>query len=673
MFKRIALVVALFAATVVTIPHFERARAAFTIFQAAGVGASPPSLIFQGDSTKSISSITPSISCLQTGTLQTPAFIQCSASGTTASGSSNPFIDLQYVWTDNNPSPDTFTLPTIGTRSASKQNGPEYVQVFRAAGTYTITLTVSGCTSGHPATRYMGGGGACNGNAITTSTVTQTVTVVAWSGTELFFNTATGNDSNACTSSAPCLTPNRCSALIQAGNNIACNFDCGQTFNGDTGSGLTLTNSGANVSHARIVAGGPDCPGANPVISISSTANQCLTLTQNGAGNTFNDLVMSSINCTISGTATSVEGIGITGNNSATGSIQNIFLDQIAINDTLDIDGYIGVNTEKGSTSILSPFQGLVLWKVSTTTPVSALTTETGILGGAIFYAVVGGTQQGSGAFDPVRSHQIYMHCGGHCVARWVNTGPTCTPFPGCTPTRDLCVKASYDPSENGDGSTFTSSFWLITENYCESVAAISGPGNNNNDPTESTIDQYIAQQNVGFEISGGVFPAAGVNVTMRDNWLCLTGPNSIGVPLGQAFSGSADSAAEDSVLISNVYRNLYDSNVAVGSTPNLAIQYDENSPDTWTNPQRDFDNILETDNAAGVLVNIPSSNFTSIGSFVDFNTYFAPNATGDFLQNAGNGVSFAAWQALTWDVHGAVANPGFSSPSTCGFGAWPY
>ena len=633
-----------------------------------------PSTIFQGDSTKSISSITPSITCLQSGTLQTPAFIQCSASGTTATGSSNPYIDLQYVWTDNNSGSDSFTLPSpIGTRSSSLQNGPEYVQVFRTAGTFTVTLTVSGCTSGHPSTAYAGGGGACNGNSITTASTTKTVVVSTWSGTDYYFNASTGNDANVCSLGSPCQHPSKCATLIEGGSNIRCNFDCGQTFDGTTGNGLRLS-ANASYSHARVQAGGPDCPGANPIISLASGTNFCVGVQQNGAGGVKSDIVISSITCANSGTYSNSQYVFVAGNNSGGGSVNNVYLDNINAADSLDINSISPVNVAEDSGSVVSTFQGVVLWNVSSSTPVSATSTSTGIIGGAQqWYSIVGGTVQGSGAANSTLSHQIYMHCGGHCTARWVNTGPTCSGG-GCTPTRDSCVKTSYDQAD-GDGSAFTSSYWLVTENFCQSVTNLGGPGNNTLNAAVSTIDQYIQQQNVLSGIAQGSAPVTGQNMAVRDNWACLTGlsGNSPTGPQGSFFV-SANATGQTTVLASNVYRNLIYSNRSfAGTNHNPLATYYIQSSESYTLAQQVFDNLFQTDATNNFALNIPSTNFVSKSSFVDYNTYYAPNNAGNFLQNADTGVSFASWQGLGWDAHGVNSNPGWPSPSTCGFGSWPY
>ena len=672
----------LLACLVLAISFVAPVAANFAIFQTYNT-ASVASTIFQGDTTKSISAITPSITCLQSGTLQTPAFIQCSASGTTATGSSNPYIDLQYVWTDNyqavsGSAPDSFTLPSpIGTRSSSLQYGPEYVQVFRSAGTYTVTLTVSGCTSGHPTTRYTGGGGSCSGNAITTASTTQTVTVNAFVATnDYFFDASTGNDANVCSSGSPCQHPSRCAALIEGGSNNRCNFNCGQTFDGTVGSGLRLA-ANATYSHARVQAGGSACPGAAPIIAIASGGNLCMSVLQNGSGGVKSDIVISSINCTLSGTASTSFGAQIAGSNTGGGSVNKVYFDNVSITQTADnATPYEGVSIAEDSATVASVFQGVVLWNVSTTSPVTALHSESGILGGTqLYYSIVGGTQQGSGLNGPQLAHHAYLHCGGHCTVRWMQGAATCSGA-SCQPTRDNCIKTSYDIAD-GDGTASTSSFWLITENYCQSVASLGGPGNNTNNPSVTTIDQYIQQQNVLSGIIEGSNPSVGKNVAFRDNWACLTGttlPSGTSGSLGQIYNGSAASSAEDSVLVSNVYRNLFYTNTAVSTNANLAIQYNQTQPDNWTTAQRVFDNILQNDSSTAVFWDVPATSFNSAGGFIDYNTYWAANNAGNILRNNQTGVSFATWQGLSFDAHGTIStNPNFPSPSTCNFGSWPY
>ena len=265
---------------------------------------------FQGNPNISVASITPHITCLQNPvTLQTPGFLQCSASTTTATCTGttidcssgtllHPYSNLEFKWNAGDASgTETFTVPTIGTKNANTdQTGGEFVYVYRNAGSYTITLTVRGCTNGRPSTRYTGGGGACNGGAYTTATTTQSVTVTAWTGTGYYFTTS-GSDGNACTSGSPCLTPSKCARLIEGGSNRRCNFNCGQTFNGDTGSSLRLS-ANANYAHARVRSAdttGAACPLSNPAIINTSGGNSCFQVTQNGNGGVKSDIVISNI------------------------------------------------------------------------------------------------------------------------------------------------------------------------------------------------------------------------------------------------------------------------------------------------------------------------------------------------------------------------------------------
>jgi len=178
---------------------------------------------FQGNPNVSISSITPSITCAQSGTLYTPAFIQCSGSPTTASGTSDPYSDLEFTWNFGDPNgTETYTHPVSGStvNANSKQWGPEATYVWRNAGTYTVTMKVRGCTNGHSTTPYAGGGGACNNGTYTIATATQSVTVSTFtaSGGDYYFNTATGNDSNPCSLASPCASTTKANTLLETGS-----------------------------------------------------------------------------------------------------------------------------------------------------------------------------------------------------------------------------------------------------------------------------------------------------------------------------------------------------------------------------------------------------------------------------------------------------------------------
>ena len=203
-----------------------RADAQFAIFQVTSTIAT-----FQGNPNPTITGITPSITCSRTSSLLTPAFVQCSGSGTTATCTgtiqcstgteTNPYEDLEFVWSGGNSSMDTFTNPMTSTMvSANRQFGPEATFVYRSAGTFTISLTVRGKS----------------GAAYTSASATQSLTISAFTPSTEYWFAQSGSDSNNCTTiSTPCQTLTKFNTLIEQASNQRFNFNCGDTWTGSTG------------------------------------------------------------------------------------------------------------------------------------------------------------------------------------------------------------------------------------------------------------------------------------------------------------------------------------------------------------------------------------------------------------------------------------------------------
>lgn len=132
----------------------------------------------------------------------TPAFFQVSGAFISASGTSNPYADLQYQWNFGDPTgTETFIRPTDGAlvSANSAQICPQATYVYRNAGTYTITCTIRGK----------------NGSGFTTATATQQVVVSAFSSvspTAMWFDSINGNDANNGTSPT---TPQQTQTAIQ--------------------------------------------------------------------------------------------------------------------------------------------------------------------------------------------------------------------------------------------------------------------------------------------------------------------------------------------------------------------------------------------------------------------------------------------------------------------------
>lgn len=86
------------------------------------------------------------IACSRSGTIYTPAFVMVSASNVTATGTTIPYEDLEFTWTNNSGGTETFVNPITKqvVNPNVGQRGGEAAFCFRAAGTYRITLNARG-------------------------------------------------------------------------------------------------------------------------------------------------------------------------------------------------------------------------------------------------------------------------------------------------------------------------------------------------------------------------------------------------------------------------------------------------------------------------------------------------------------------------------------------------
>jgi hypothetical protein len=622
---------------------------------------------YQGNPNPSILKISPGITCSRTGTLLAPAFIQCSASPTTAvcTGTldctngveTNPYEDLEYTWNFGNPTgTETFINPLSGStvNANSQQWGPEATYVYRGGGSYTITLNVRGCSNGGTV------GGACSGGTYTTAAVTTTVTVNAFdpAGGEYWF-AAAGNDKFGCTKLMPCRTMSELNTLIMRANNQRFHLNCGDSFTSSTGINMkarTLSYSGI-----RIDAAGASCPGSCPIVNISSGPNLPLNIEQSGPA-IQSDIVVSGICFSNSGSATNTATVGLGPDDRTTGSIQDVYFDNVTNIDTLGTSGLNGYNIEATRYAHL---RNVAIWGGTVTAPLTGRDC-TGILGGSQqWYSIVGLTISGNGNNDPIRCHHIYIHGQQHILVRW-SVGGRSDPT-GTAPTRNYTIKTSFDGAYEAilGVPSFYAQYFLISENHFYGTTYGRNVSNVNNDPTLSRYKQIVDQQNLYDSLPGkwgtGIIqPWTAETLTERDARACNSGdiwftPNGT----GKAVYDSAQ-----------IYRNkVYNTGMA-GFVAFSGVAWGDRSPLRQIVTDNDFYSSSWAPNLNAYVFR----DWTSSGSVVDRNSYYAPNAVGHYLFNNATGVSFSTWQSQGWDKNGTAGrDPGWPNPSRCSFGKWPY
>jgi hypothetical protein len=627
---------------------------------------------YQGNPNPRILEITPEIVCSRVGPLKTPAFIQCSASATSAkcsglmqcnNGTSiNPYEDLEFTWNFGDPKGnEIFTNPLSGAAVGANDHqwGPEATYVYRSAGRYSITLTVRGCSEG------AGKNGRCSGAAYTTATKTIAVVVGRFDaiGGEHWFSVS-GNDNWPCTQLAPCRTIAKLNTLITKFSNQRFHLNCGDVFSSNIG--INMKNRELSYSGIRIDAAGPSCPGTCPVINISSGTNLPLNIEQSGPG-TQSDIVISGICFANSDSAKNDATIGLGADNQTTGTIHDVYFDHITNIDRVGTSGLNGYNIEPTRGAVL---RNVAIWGGTVSAPLAGVDC-TGILGGSQeWYSIVGVTVSGNGSQDPIRCHHIYIHGQQHILVRW-NIGGKSDPT-GSFPTRNYTVKTSYDNADDAiPPGGFYAEYILVSENDLHGTTFGRNIANNYNNPRATRYRFYVDQQNLydhlpGAQETGIVQPWTAETFTERDSRVCNSGdiwftPNGTGKPV-------YDSA--------QIYRNQIYLTTASFATF-VRVNWGGGSP----LKQIVTDNFIFATGLPVTVFDFAFTDWKTAGSFVDRNHYYVSNSSSknfvfhsNIYSNNGSPVSFSQWQAAGWDVNGTNGEkPDWFDPVKCNFEAWEY
>ncbi len=566
----------------------------------------------------------------------TPFFVHVSASAITATGSGNPYEDLEFSWSFGDVSgTEIFIDPTIGApvNLNSVQTGPEAAYCYRNAGTYTVTLTCRGKN--------------CNG--FTINTATTTIMVSAFSpAAEYWFDSVNGSDANNGTSVG---TPKQSLSALQTllnslVNNTRINLAKGSSWAG----GMDMSNQ--VISHIRFQAYGG---GAAPLFTVNSTASAFFTSNGTGSvGRSQDDVVVSGISFTSASGFVPTQGglVVIAPGFNASATLTNFYFDNCTISQGVDPSGDSNAFSVSNPSALVS---NIGLWGCTIGAPVlsgAANHLRQGAYIQATSWAFsVAGAYSGSGSSNTF-DHHNYNHVQYHGYYAFNNFGATVT---AGTPTKNFCIKNSHDPGE-GDGS-FYAQYFSRSRNYMSGTQRAYDTSNINNDPTTTRYKQDVAQQNaiLGLPAIGNILLYNSETHTCRDNksWGCLN-----------TWMAPSPNSGTTTYLVGNFYRNrVYKTD---------AGQFMNWTGITWTTKQQITDNIFEGTSAAPNLNDIVSADQVSAGSLIDRNGYYAPNAGGNYLFDGATGKTFGQWQGLGWDTHGNTNNPNWPDPANGNFGSWP-
>lgn len=606
----------------------------FAIFQVSNTNV----IAFTGDpnTAATANTIAGSITCSRTsGT--TPMFLQCSANAITATGASAPYEQGEFSWNFGDASgTETLTDPFSGqtVNLNSTQVKPEASYVYRNAGTgtYTITLSVRFCTSGNCTTTP----------TYTTAQITQNISVTAFNPSGGTFYYSAAGSGTTCSSGSPCPISQFASKLA---SNTQHNFNLGDSFAGTTNLNVH------NVSAVRI---GTFGSGAAPKINITSGANSPLSFATTN-GQTTSDIVISGIELDVSSSATS--GNNVTLSTTTTGVLQNIYLDNATLSNSLDIAGFINLENQPFGVGGSDTNQFTGCWMCALSSPLSATTTLDGFLGGPYNWNFfVGGSIVGSGT-NHTLDHHFYGHAQTHTEVSYVsfgNSDPT-----GLSPTRNYNVKLSWTPGTDGPSGFSYGQYVSVTHNSMGGTQRSINLANATNDPTASRFKNVVYSKNVKQGFTGEDDLGVGETATMRDEVYCNNGTNTLnGMTLLVPLTGTT------SFLTPRIYRQR------IYTTSAQPVFDFQPAGFTWSTGGEFTDNQVQGTSSSAEMMNTVFSQQTGSSALWDRSSYYCPNeASSACFFNNGVAKTLAQWQAAGLGPNDNQTNPNFPAPASCNLG----
>lgn len=550
-----------------------------------------------------------------------PFFVQVSASAITASGTSLPYEDLEFLWDFGDPSgSETFSRPidNAGVRyqstqvnANSAQTGPEAAYVYRTAGTKTITLTIRGR----------------NGSSVTTAQTTQNVTASAFStspGGEWYFDSAAAGGGDGSIGSP---FNNLSTANTKLGTaNTKINIKRGSVFTGSTG--LVIAKSSARINAYD--------SGANPQINITSGSNSGISLNNNLES--IDDVVVSDIDFSASGSASASNVIDISATFDSTFILSNVYLDRVSASSSVGVlnlmQYQIGINVD-GQSINAGVWGGTYFNTVAAGVTVGSVAQKWGF--------VIGATIYGDGT-NATLDHHIYPLIQQHGLFRYITFRAGAS--------RNYCINTDF---ERFGGGLETAQWFCVSDNDLTGVARAVDAGNVDNDPAKVQFTNFVVQNNAIHSLTGNGVMLFGnaTTMTFRDNliWDCTN---------DDFFRPTAGLAT---LFVGRIYRNkIY--RPAGGNTGVDTGIWNYNSA-TFTQLQTITDNIIHD---VRTTVNAAQLSFSAqAGATINRNQYYTPNDSTQFYDGVTN-KSFAQWQGAGFDLLGNTDNPQWTNPSAGDF-----
>lgn len=567
---------------------------------------------FQGNPYVSISSIDESggITCSRT-TGKTPCFVQVSASAILCVGGI-PYEDLYFKWDFGDSSgTETFTNPGVGggtVNANDEQYGPEAAYVYRTAGTKTVTLTIYGA----------------NASGLIKKTVTQQITVSAFTGTEYWLDSVGGSDANNGLSEGAAKQTLSAALTLIASGTPWLHVKKGSTFTGTA----SLTS---NVASGRIDAYGT---GDKPVFNIDDGAAAAFRLTNGGSGSPSakDDWVMSGLRFTNSDTATGFV-VHINGDSNATATLRNIYFD--------NCESHVGADNEDGYSYYFSgnDVENTGTWNCTATSDQVRTQNTMGhlTLTTAWYFNVGGSISGGTPVSGAVFDHHSYPATRYHSLHRWITFGEGTN--------RNYCLNMNWD--HKGVSLPEIAEYHLIADCGATGVQRFLDLGENNNDPTETLFRNVVEERNRvdSLTADGVILFSCADTFTSRygEIWGCTGGRYYI------PWSGMTSSG---------FYGHKIHHDATVNANDIISLP-------AHTGVHTVKGNIVVD---LRTSARICAMNFSS-ASVVDENQYYAPNdANAKFLRDNTTDKSFAEWQSQGYDLNGTVADPGWTDPANGDF-----